>query len=998
MIEGKISTPFLFTSQSLISMALSVLSLKVDNFLTGSCSKFAYIGKSQTDQIPNMRKYVLFMVYAAFNIGSFGQGGSIEGTIFQEENFTVHSPSNIYNSVPFDNPQQNFPLANLSFVGDLNGDGFDDGYFNAGFFADERTPDENDRIFKSYIVFGGSDLNALSTITLYYQVYPVGDINGDNKDDLLIITDGVFRLLYGNSKTSFTNGSKVFDPAALGYSTVPTEINGFSDFDGDGYGDIALEITSSNATVIYGALFDNLLSYGQFNINYRQGGYKDRTIVGHFGSIPSRILSMCVEEGDLTNGDSNDDQNMVFEVFNISTGSVVLEESFTYATYQTHPPTTAGWYLKNCGSMDVTGDGNYEWVFGSNNERVSYLYRNGDVLEFGGDLCELDYYNKFKNIGDLNGDGREDFMKENNNIGFTDENQSVIFGLLIDHSANIVGDFNADGFDDLSALTANSSESGYILFSSNASSILTQTQMFLAVSKPSAKPIFSTQNVGDFNGDGNEDFIYFSLGDSVWLFPGDPESTPISWGVDNPGAEKIEKIVSADYNGDGYNDIISVVSSFPTYDSSNIYFYFGSSSPNLDPDYMINSALWMTSPDQWFYLSLDGIGDINKDNYDDLVMSISSDHNNFTIIYGNENPENAETLPRSIPIATDGSYVSGRAESAGDLNNDGIDDFVLGLLPFDIDHSSLFGIFVYFGDGLSETINSYSTPDLLLYEELPGGYLDVYGINVTVGDYNGDGISDIAAIPWRYIPSGEPDPDGYEMLYIYYGGTEMDYFADVKIKLPHRMFGVNQDGNIIKFHAELSTIPDVNGDDCNELFLGNFYQYPPTDIINLQKYAVILFGGNSLETGILEGYNLTGYGQIGVPVNGYYYSDFKSAAGDFNNDGNIELLATCADGNYQGTSVYEYRLKDNASVIYEKENLPGIGIFPNPASSVIKLMLEDNYNPVLVNIYNTSGAMVLSQEASDNEEISINRLKEGIYTVHVTQNNRVYRKKLIVIK
>ena len=952
-----------------------------------------------------MRGFIKTIVFAAYIIAACSQAFSQINATFNEENFTILGPAHIHHSIPFNSPAHNFDYSDLARAGDLDGDGFDDAYFNAGYCADERTGDGYDKVEKSYVVFGGEDLQSLNTLLLYYTIYPVGDINGDNRDDLMAAgMDGTFRILYGNNQTGFNTGSRIFDPTVWWEDTgLPDEINGFCDFNGDGYGDIALALSTDNIVVIYGALFDNMLSSAQYTINYRKGVRENKVTTGTFDNIPTRILSICVEEGNLLNADPNDDQDIVFEMFNLSSGSPVLEETFILSTaVESESVYMSAIYLENHGALDVTGDGINEWIFGTDNKQLSFL-SSAATLEWGGDLCDSSYYGVLRNIGDLNGDGREDFIRENNDVGFTDENPSIIFGNSIDYITTRVGDLNGDGFDDISALTSNTLETGYVLISSNSSSVLTASPLFLKIPLSAAREVIMSQNIGDFDGDGTNDFVYYNS-DSLWLYLAGPESTPLAAKITTKESETIHKIIAADFNGDGFEDIIVVArdqesSETEIIDSCKIHFFMGSSDPDLAAEYVFDSNIWISSSDSHFEFSCDAIGDINDDGKDDLVVSVSTDRTMFKIIYGSNDPENAQTLSRSIPIESD-LFVTGRAESAGDLNGDSIDDFVLGCVNFDQNRSGdETGVFVYFGDGTDETTGSYEFPDLLINEEIPDGYPKYLGLNITSGDYNGDGINDIAVLPYGiYKSTGDYDPDGYSMLYIYYGGSDMDYLSDVKLNLPYRLFGVDMDGYIDRFNGEINTVPDINDDGCEELFLGNQYTYLSTGPNPSQKYAAILFGGSTLESGMISGFNLEGYATIGSLINGYFYTDLKSAVGDFDGDGTVELLARCNDGNYQGTSVYEYRLKTSPANIVSPDMVRSLLIYPNPAKDYINLDFGELNGLVHVDIYSISGTRIFSKEINGSEKISVNHLEEGVYIITARHNNQLFSSKLVIMR
>jgi hypothetical protein len=182
------------------------------------------------------------------------------------------------------------------------------------------------------------------------------------------------------------------------------------------------------------------------------------------------------------------------------------------------------------------------------------------------------------------------------------------------------------------------------------------------------------------------------------------------------------------------------------------------------------------------------------------------------------------------------------------------------------------------------------------------------------------------------------------------------------------------------------------------LFLGNRLLYNSTNPHYSQKYAAILMGGSTLESGSITGFNLEGYDQIGSSVNGYFYSDFKSAVGDFDGDGAIELLARCSDGNYQGTSIYEYRIKTLPANIINPDILRSLVVYPNPARDYINLDFGDLNGLVHVDIYSISGTRIFSEEMNGSGKISINHLEEGVYIITARHYNQLFSSKFVISK
>ena len=98
--------------------------------------------------------------------------------------FKTIVPTSVYYSENWPDAERNFNPSELSYLGDINGDGYDDMYYNAGKCGNDNTSDIMDFTYKSLIKYGSADQNFNDTI-MYCSIYPIGDINGDGYDDVV---------------------------------------------------------------------------------------------------------------------------------------------------------------------------------------------------------------------------------------------------------------------------------------------------------------------------------------------------------------------------------------------------------------------------------------------------------------------------------------------------------------------------------------------------------------------------------------------------------------------------------------------------------------------------------------------------------------------------------------------------------------------------------------------------------------------------------------------
>lgn len=340
---------------------------------------------------------------------------------------------------------------------------------------------------------------------------------------------------------------------------------------------------------------------------------------------------------------------------------------------------------------------------------------------------------------------------------------------------------------------------------------------------------------------------------------------------------------AGDVNGDGYDDFLIGSPSHAGVgaNSGAAYLVYGSASV-LESGKVSDTAIIKFSGESGGDMaagSLAGAGDVNGDGYDDLLIGASSRNLNtgsVYLVYGKSAKFTSVSLSDAAFVEFTGESFSdvagGSVAGAGDVNNDGYDDFLISSNG-NSDAANFAGA-VYLVYGKSAAYTDLSLGDSSVIKFTGATANDSLASGLDSGDVNGDGYSDL-------LLSSSSLDDSTGGFYIIYGQSSalssMSISDSSVIKFTGENSGDNAGGSI-------ASDADVNGDGYDDILVGAIQNSAggvtagAAYIIYGQstKLATSSLGGTGIvkyigeEPGDLAGIDLAMLGD----VNGDGYDDF----------------------------------------------------------------------------------------------------------------------------
>jgi hypothetical protein len=587
----------------------------------------------------------------------------------------------------------------------VNGDGYDD--MIVGARDSER----------AYIFYGGESMDSTADVILTgetvedwlgYSVSGAGDVNNDGYDDVIVGAPG-----YYGDKAYIYYGSSSMD-------SVPDVIfNGEAEHDGFGW-------SVSGAGDVNDDDFDDVIVGAPYN---NAGGTAAGRAYIYYG------------------GSSMD-----------STADVILTGETDYDHFG----------LSVSGAEDVNNDGYDDVIVGAHWNDAGgtdagevYIFYGGTQMDNTVDVTltgetSVDEFGELVSCaGDVNGDDYDDVIvgapyndDEGNNAGKT-------YIYTIKHSISMVGEAAGDTFGD------------------------------------------SVSGAGDVNGDGYDDVIIgaplngaegFWAGRAYIYYGGSSmdSTADVIFTSEAPGDLFGDSVSGAgDVNGDGYDDVIvsAVGSDAGGPHAGRAYIFYGGSSMDSTADVIFTGE----AEYDYFGWAVSGAGDVNGDGYDDVIIDAPFNEAGGTeagrayIFYGGSSMDSTADVTLTGEVEY-GHFGEEGVSGAGDVNNDGYDDVIIGA-----DNAA----YIFYGGGVMDDLS-----DVIFTGEASGGG---FGRAVSgAGDVNNDGYDDVII-------------GADNVAYIFYGGGVMDDLSDV-------IFTGEASGD--GFGWAVSGAGDVNNDGYDDMIIG----------------------------------------------------------------------------------------------------------------------------------------------------------------------------------
>ena len=377
-------------------------------------------------------------------------------------------------------------------------------------------------------------------------------------------------------------------------------------------------------------------------------------------------------------------------------------------------------------------------------------------------------------------------------------------------------DVNGDGYSDLivgaTAYNTNTGRAYIFLGSAAGISATDAAQSNILLQGTATSQFFATGRSawGDVNGDGYADALigaegYNANNGGMFIFYGG--STGIAnlaapnAIVGGTGGTFARRIVTGDFNGDGYSDALVGAEGV-----GNAYIFHGGAS-GITAATVAGANTTLTGEGGNFTTGL-AVGDINGDGYSDALVGawLYNANNGRAYVFHGSASGVASIGAAAAPTRIDGvgTERAGAGVHAADFNNDGFDDLIVASTF----HASIGRIGIFFG--ASSGIAPQAMPgNINIVGESPGSNSE-FGSSLESADLNGDGLVDLVVSAYVYPPTSTGK------TYVFYNANGYLPSGTSNLLAARAYLGESTSNN---FGGTIRGA-DLNGDGYAELYVG----------------------------------------------------------------------------------------------------------------------------------------------------------------------------------
>ncbi len=817
----------------------------------------------------------------------------------------------------------------LSAGGDLNADGYPD-FLVAGKYLAGLTQD-NGRV---EVFFGGPSPSSSPYFDFFgedpgdylgYSIAPVGDYNGDGFDDV-VVGAPFYDDTGGNEGRAYLyfggyDFDQYYDLAFTGISPDDLfgyRVSGGGDFNGDGFGDMAVtaianDAGGSNAGTVY--LY---LGYDPPNISIdlelhgdEQGGYFGDAVVGPIDLNGDGYGDFVVSAP--TTGNLSDMPSQL----KVYLGSAGINNQPDLVV-QAESAAELGRGLAAAGDLD--DDGRRDLLVGApgagagGQARIQSVFPfrvrspNGGETWIAGEASRVEWLGPDLADVELSLDGGMSWSLIQGGAGGDESNSIKVVAPFVASETAMVR-VTATG-EPPSLKCSDMGDARFRIVEPHVPPVAATTLEMDLLGEAAGDYLgYSVASVGDVNADGYEDFVAGapyndaggnSAGRAYLHFGGpglDDKADLVFTGATSADGMGDRVAGGGDFDGDGFDDLVVAAPYEDTVGptAGAVYVYRGG--PDLDN--LADFTFFAETAEDQLGASVAMAGDVNGDGADDIVVGADLSGANGTqsgrayVYFGGLGADGIPDLVMTGEAALDhfGEAVAG----VGDLNGDGFDDFAVGAAGSDASGNLAGRAYVYLGGAEPDT-----SADLVL-----DGWTAATNFGCSVagaGDVDGDGYDDFLVGAYGDDISGLNGGAAY----LYRGGARLDGVADLVLEaeVPGDGFGITVSGG-----------RDFNGDGYDDMVVGA----GDNDAGGSGSGRVYVYFGSPLPDRHAD---LVYTGEDAGEKSG----TAVAAAGDIDGDGHPDLLVGARYSDLNGS---------NAGRVYVRSLYPYRVLFPNGGEKLI---------------------------------------------------------------